>query len=112
MTESMQDLIDQGFKIAAVSLKEGILDFGRPANVLSGNKYLLDYKNISFKSASSSSVSIVNSFIKDPIIVGKNTRIVNSVIGPYVSIGEECVIENTIVSNCVIEGNTVLKRLS
>ena len=111
LTESLQDLIDSGFKIAAVKLKKGILDFGRPSEVLHGNKYLLEHQSIKKKSFSDLNILTERSFIKDPVHIGKNTSIINSVIGPYVSIGYESKIENCILENCVIESKAYLKNV-
>jgi len=111
LTESMQDLIDSGFKIAAVELKQGILDFGRPSEVLSGNRFLLEHQTTKTNDFQNRDVTIERSYIKDPNFIGKNTKIINSVVGPYVSIGENTVIENSILESCVIENNTVLKNI-
>ena len=37
---------------------------------------------------------IVNSVVRGPTIIGENTRIVNSYIGPFTSIYHDCVVEN------------------
>ena len=111
LTESLQDLIDSGFKIAAVNLKNGILDFGRPSEVLHGNKYLLEHQSIKNETFSDLNILTERSFIKNPVHIGKNTSILNSVIGPYVSIGSESRIENCILENCVIESEVNLKNV-
>ena len=87
MTESLQDLVDQGYKIAAVELKQGILDFGRPSELLRGNRYLLQQNTIRVEEQSQK-ITVERSYLKNPVHIGKNTKIINSVIGPYVSIGD------------------------
>jgi len=111
MTESMQDLVDQGYKIAAVELKKGILDFGRPSEVLNGNRYLLEHQSISKDYYKNSNAIIDRSFIKNPNYFGNSTKIINSVIGPHVSIGENCIIENSILRSCVIENDCEIKNV-
>jgi len=111
MTESMQELVDSGFKIAAVELKLGILDFGRPSEVLNGNRYLLDHLSNKKESFQTRDIIIDNSYIKNPNFIGNNTKIVNSVIGTHVSIGEHCFIKNSILKNCIIENNSDLKNI-
>ena len=108
MTESMQNLVDAGFKIAAVELKKGILDFGRPSEVLSGNQFLLEHLSNNQEARSNLKVLIERSFIKNPNYIGKNTKIINSVIGPHVSIGKNCIINNSILKSCVIENDSKL----
>ncbi|MFX1340402.1 MAG: sugar phosphate nucleotidyltransferase [Promethearchaeota archaeon] len=111
MTQSLQDLVDSGFKIAAIELKKGILDFGRPSEVLKGNKFLLDHQSIVKEDYQKLNISIEKSFIKNPNFFGKNTKIINSVIGPHCSIGNDSIIENSILQSCVIENNVKLKNI-
>lgn len=111
MTDSLQDLVDQGFKIAAVELKQRNLDFGRPSELLKGNKYLLEQNSSRTEDFQKYKITIERSHLKNPIFIGKNTKIINSVIGPYVSIGENSYIENCILENSVIETKTHLNNI-
>ncbi|MFX0032048.1 MAG: sugar phosphate nucleotidyltransferase [Candidatus Hodarchaeota archaeon] len=111
LTDSLQDLVDNGFKIAAVNLKQGILDFGRPSELLNGNKYLLENYFTKKEDYKKSNISVIKSFIKNPVFIDNNSKIINSVVGPYVSIGKSCRIENCILENCVIEKNNILKNI-
>ncbi len=111
MTESLQDLVDSGFKIAAIELKKGILDFGRPSEVLKGNKFLLEHQSIKKEDYQKLNISVERSFIKNPNYIGKNTKIINSVIGPHCSIGNNSIIKNSILESCVIENNTNLMNV-
>ena len=111
LTQSLQELVDQGFKIAAVPLKKGNLDFGRPSELLNGNKYLLMQNSVKKEDFSELNITAERSFIKNPVYIGKNTKILNSVIGPYVSIGEDSYIENCILENSVIEERTQLNNI-
>ncbi len=110
MTESLQDLVDQGYKIAAVELKQGILDFGRPSELLRGNRYLLQQNSVRVEEQSQN-ITIERSYLKNPVYIGKNTKVINSVIGPYVSIGDNSTIENCILEDCVIEERAHLTNL-
>ncbi len=111
MTDSLQDLVDQGFKIAGVELKQGMLDFGRPSELLKGNKYLLEQNFSRDDDLQKNNITIERSFLKNPYFIGKNTKIINSVIGPYVSIGDDSRIENCIIENSVIETRTYLSNI-
>ncbi|MFW9784533.1 MAG: sugar phosphate nucleotidyltransferase [Candidatus Heimdallarchaeota archaeon] len=111
LTESLQDLVNMGFKIEAVRLKKGILDFGRPSEVLEGNKYLLEQNSVKMEEFTKMNIKVERSFIKNPVYIGKNSTIVNSVIGSYVSIGAYSHIENSILENSVIEKRVHLKNI-
>lgn len=111
ITQSLQDLVNSGFRIAAVKLKKGILDFGRPSELLNGNKFLLKSNSVKKENFSELNITIDRSFIKNPVFLGNNTKITNSVIGPFVSIGENSIIENCILENSVIEERANLKSI-
>jgi glucose-1-phosphate thymidylyltransferase len=51
-----------------------------------------------------------NSRIIEPCYIGENVKLINSDIGPHVSIGEGCVIENSVVKNCIIQTNSKIKN--
>ncbi|TFG07432.1 MAG: hypothetical protein EU539_04990 [Promethearchaeota archaeon] len=111
LTESLQDLVDEGHKIAAIELNKGILDFGRPSEVLKGNRYLLEHHSFNNEELENLNITIERSFINNPNFIGKNTKIINSVIGPHVSIGENSIITNSILKCCVIENNANLRNV-
>ncbi|MFW9880890.1 MAG: sugar phosphate nucleotidyltransferase [Candidatus Thorarchaeota archaeon] len=111
LTQSLQDLVDKGFKIAAVKLKKGILDFGKPPELLNGNRYLLMQNFVKKEDFPVLNITVEKSFLKNPIFIGENSKVINSVIGPYVSIGENSYIENCILENSVIEKRAQLKNI-
>ena len=53
---------------------------------------------------------VENSIILPPCHIGSGARIVNSVVGPHVSIGEGTSIEDVRVSNSLIQAHSVLKN--
>ncbi len=111
LTESLQDLINDGFKISAVVLKNGILDFGRPSELLIGNKYLLEHEHIKKEDFKELNITFEYSFMKNPVHIGRDSKIINCVIGPHVSIGNNCFLKNCIIKNSVIEHNTRLQKV-
>lgn len=57
-----------------------------------------------------SSVILENSKIIEPCFIGKGTVLKNATVGPYVSIGTNCTIENTSVKNSLIQNQTHIKN--
>ncbi len=111
MTAALQDLIDQNFKIVAVELQKGILDFGRATEFLKGNRYMLELKARKSESSLPNNGNIKDSLINPPVSFEKNTEIIHSIIGPYVSIGKNCKIINCILKNCIIEDGAFLSHI-
>ena len=111
LTESLQDLVKDGFKIAAVVHKQGIVDFGRPSELLNGNRFLLETHSVKREDFQSLNITVEKSYLKNPVYIGKNTKIINSVIGPFISIGDDSYIENCILENSVIESRVHLNNI-
>lgn len=80
------------------------LDTGTIEATLETNRFMLDHG----KDNSSKAAQIPNVRVISPVFVHPNARVSNSIIGPHVSIGANCVIENTIISNSIVdEGSEV-----
>ena len=108
LTPALQQLVEEGFKIHPHVFTEGILDFGRPEALLYGNRKLLDANH----SAPAGNIGeISNTVVQNPCAVGTETTIRRSVIGPYVSVGNNCVIENCNLDNVVVGDNCVLRNI-
>ncbi len=87
------------------------MDFGKPAELLMGNRYLLENNNVKMEDYEELNITTERSHIKNPIYIGRNAQIINSILGPYVSIGEDAFIENCILENSVIESKVYLKNI-
>jgi glucose-1-phosphate thymidylyltransferase len=57
-----------------------------------------------------SSVVLDNAIIIEPCCIGKGTLLRNTTIGPHVSIGSDCLIENSTVKNSLIQNQTTIKN--
>lgn len=57
-----------------------------------------------------STVKLENSKIIEPCFVGDQVRLINTTIGPNVSVGAHCVIENSNVKNSLIQTHTSIKN--
>jgi glucose-1-phosphate thymidylyltransferase len=53
--------------------------------------------------------SIVRSTVRGPVVIGKDTRIVDSYVGPFTSIYYGCAIENTEVEHSIILENSTVR---
>lgn len=103
LTNALENMKKKGTKFSVAQVSEW-LDCGSKANMLHTNKRLLETKT----SQKHNSVKLVNSSIIEPCYIGENTTLVNSVVGPFVSVGSNNHIENSIVSNAIIQDNSRL----
>lgn len=103
ITDALQLMIDRGAEFAPFGIDEWF-DCGKPEAMLETNRKLL--KN------GPSTPPIEGSIVIPPVSISPGAEIVNSIIGPYVSIAERCVIHSSVVRDSVIaEGASVTDAL-
>ncbi len=103
ITDALQLMISRGAEFAPVVIDEWF-DCGKPEAMLETNRKLL--KN------SANPPKIDGSIVIPPVSISPGAEIVNSIIGPYVSIAERCVIHSSVVRDSVIsEGASVTDAL-
>ncbi len=101
LTDALQLMIDKGEYITTFPV-EGWYDCGKPETLLSTNQFLLDKYGTNKK--------LNNAFILDPVFIGENCTIENSIIGPYTTIGDNVTIVDSIIKNSIISENATVKR--
>jgi glucose-1-phosphate thymidylyltransferase len=102
LTDALQIMVKKGEKISYFKV-EGWYDCGKPETLLETNKSLLELNNFRFK--------VPDSVIINPVFIGKDVVIKNSIIGPYVSIAEKSEIVNSILKNSIIGENTKVENV-
>ncbi|MEX2681007.1 MAG: sugar phosphate nucleotidyltransferase [Candidatus Sigynarchaeota archaeon] len=105
LTPALQNLVDQGFKIKQHPMKNEVLDIGRPSSLISGNKFFLSTQSTQTK------CNAPDSHIVPPVHIGKSPSIQDSIIGPFVSLGDNVEIKNSIIRNSVIGDNVSLAQV-
>lgn len=120
ITDAIQWLIDNGYKVLPHKVLGWWKDTGKPEDILEANRLILRSlkgsvsDNVSVDSKSQiqgevildKGVKIENSVIRGPVTIGEKTIIVNSYIGPYTSVYYGCEIKNSEIENSIIMENT------
>jgi glucose-1-phosphate thymidylyltransferase len=106
LTSVLENMKAGGYRFRASGIDEW-LDCGNKANIVDTNRRMLEIKQLQERLVSPKA-TIENSVIVEPCFVGEGARIINSVIGPHVSVGNNSVITNSIVKNSVIQGDTTV----
>ncbi len=113
ITDAIQWLIENGYKVEASIVGSWWKDTGKPEDIFEANRLILDdiqavnrgvsegSKIIGRVIVDSDSV-VKNSIIKGPCFVGKGCTISDAYIGPYTSIGSGCDISGTEVEDSII----------
>jgi|TARA_B110000902_G_scaffold52285_2_gene60383 glucose-1-phosphate thymidylyltransferase len=58
----------------------------------------------------SSSMKSANSQIIEPCYIGENVQLINAKVGPYVSIGDNTIIEDSVIENTIIQTESHIKN--
>ncbi len=103
LADAFQIMVEGGtkFKVAQV---DAWLDAGTADAVLDTNRLLLQRGRDNSAEIKAEGVVIV-----PPVYVHPSATLTHSVIGPYVTVGRKCVIENCIIRDSIIDADTHLK---
>ena len=119
ITDAIQWLIENGRTVFPHIHRGWWIDTGKPTDMLEANSHVLaeiqpeidPAAHIDAASAVDARVTvqagarIINSVLRGPTVIGKNTLIENSYIGPFTSIYHHCEIRN-----CEIERSIILEN--
>ena len=101
----VQWLLSKGIEIYAYPFENYWYDIGSSDSYLEAMKTLLKESHIEEIQISPYSKII------PPVVIKKGTKILGrSIIGPYAYIGEECIIENSDISDSIIFKNSVIRN--
>jgi glucose-1-phosphate thymidylyltransferase len=103
LTDALQVMVEEGAKLQTFEVYSWY-DCGRVEALLEANRVLLEEREGSY-------CEYGNSAIIKPVAIASDVKIENSVIGPYTSISEGCVIENSIIANSIIGSNTKIANM-
>ena len=122
ITDAIQYLIDQGREVRPHLVDGWWKDTGKLDDLLEANRLIMEdlaperagtvddrSKLIGAVALQEGSV-VENSTIRGPAVIGRGTRVVDSFVGSYTSIGDDCVIEDSeieysvVMERCVVRG--------
>ncbi len=114
ITDAIDWLIQNGHRVSHRMLDGWWIDTGKKDPLLECNRLVLDTlarrvdgavddaSKVEGRVVVSEGAKIVNSTVRGPAVIGANTRIENTFIGPYTSIGAECVISDAELDHSVV----------
>ena len=109
INDGIKDMMSKG-KIFKTGTVEQWMDCGNKKVTVQTNAQVLDNEAKKGVNNIAGSVINVNSVIIEPCFIGENVRLTNSVVGPHASIGNGTVLENTILSNSIVQHETNIKN--
>ncbi len=109
LTNALENMKQKGLKFKPGVIEEW-LDCGNKDAVVYSNQRVLHFNKET--PMVDPSVVLDNSIILQPCYIGANSIIRNSVVGPHVSIGKDSTVENTVISNSVIQNESNVQNVN
>jgi len=122
ITEAIQGLLDEGERIQSHTVQGWWKDTGKPEDVLHANRLVLDDLDPTVDGDASEEASLTGrvelgegsvveggAVVRGPVSIGDRTRIgSNAYIGPYTSVGDDCVIDEAHIESSVVIGDATI----
>jgi glucose-1-phosphate thymidylyltransferase len=108
ITDAMDHMLKNGMKFYTDEVEEW-LDCGNKDATVSTNSRVLNIKQGS-EELVSPTVKLENSVIIQPCYIGKNVQITNSVIGPNVSLEEGVMVEDSRITESIVQAHSIVKN--
>ena len=101
ITDAIQWLIENGFKISYTITKKLYSDVGTIGRWLEANEWMLS-KRLEKKVVIGNNTIIENCTLRGPVIIGDNCVLKDAEIGPFVSIQDHCYVENCHIDHSIL----------
>jgi glucose-1-phosphate thymidylyltransferase len=114
ITDAIQYLVDHGYKVRPYVHTGWWIDTGAPGDMLDANRLVLDElepevegyvdrdSKLLGKVTVQKGAEVMGSVIRGPAIIGEETRIVNSYIGPFTSIYHHVLVEKSEIEHSIV----------
>jgi glucose-1-phosphate thymidylyltransferase len=124
ITDAIQYLVDQGMDVESHVIDGWWKDTGKPEDVLEANRMMLEYiepsneatmddhSRVSGRVVIGSNTRIVNSTIRGPVVIGCGAVIRDAYIGPFTSVSDGVSIEMSEIENSIILKDTIIRGIS
>ncbi len=106
LTDALQIMVDKGLSIGTIDSGKWF-DCGKKQSLLEANEFV-----ISSNGKSEILCEMENSIVIHPVAIQADCRIVNSIIGPYVSIDRGTTISRGIISSSIIGTRTNVENVN
>lgn len=108
LTNALENMKQKGVKFKPGQVTEW-LDCGNKDATVYTNHRVLEF-DAGKESLKGKNIKNTNSIIIEPCYIGDDVVLINSVVGPHVSIGSASRIENTVISNSIVQKEAKLKN--
>jgi glucose-1-phosphate thymidylyltransferase len=124
ITDAIQWLVEQDYNVYPYIHQGWWIDTGRPGDMLEANSLVLEEltpivegyidrdSQVDSRVTVEQGAEIINSVVRGPAIIGKETRIVNAYVGPFTSIYHHCLVENAEISRSIVLEHSQIRNIN
>ncbi|KAA5547542.1 sugar phosphate nucleotidyltransferase [Adhaeribacter rhizoryzae] len=107
LTNALENMKNKGTRFIPGKISEWLDCGNKDATVYTNQRYLSYLQDSEDLVAGSAQIN--NSVVIPPVFIGENVILDNAVVGPYVSIGNGTQVSDSVISNSIVQENTVIK---
>ncbi len=123
ITDAIQWLVEHDYTVFPHVHRGWWIDTGEAGEMLKANSLVLEelvpeirgkvdaHSDVDSRVTIEEGAEIINSVIRGPAAIGRNTRIVNSYIGPFSSIYHDVIIENSELARCIVLEHSAIRNI-
>lgn len=108
LTNALENMKNKGTRFFPGTVTEWLDCGNKDATVYTNQRYLEFIRNSPLRAASA---KVVNSTIIEPCYLGENVVVENSVVGPHVSLGDGTQVKSSVVSNSIVQTGASLHQV-
>jgi glucose-1-phosphate thymidylyltransferase len=105
LTDALENMKQKGLAFYSGQVKEWLDCGNKDATVYTNNRSLELIKD---EKLISDTAQLTNSQIIEPCYIGENVVLENTIIGPHVSVGANTSIQNSIITNSIIGSDCII----
>jgi glucose-1-phosphate thymidylyltransferase len=128
ITDAIQELINADKAITPYKIQGWYIDAGKPEPIILANQLVLEdlpyspppapdspqiegTSDISHRVIIGANSKIINSVVRGPVIIGDDTVIEDSYVGPYTAIGDNCHIDGSEIEASIVMNNCIIRLI-
>jgi glucose-1-phosphate thymidylyltransferase len=124
ITDAIQWLAEKDYFVYPYIHRGWWIDTGRPGDMLEANSLVLEElkpaiqgyvdrdSEVDSRVTLEQGSEVINSVVRGPAIIGKDTRLVNAYVGPFTSIYHHCLVENAEISRSIVLEHSEIRNLN
>jgi glucose-1-phosphate thymidylyltransferase len=108
LTNALENMKNKGMVFVPGQVTEWLDCGNKDATVFTNQRYL-EYLRERGEELVAKSAKITNSVLLEPVYIGENAVIIDSVVGPHVSLGDGASVTDSRLSNSIVQQSAVVK---